>query len=84
MPLNTMARIYRKRIVGNPWLYHAKWWVKDVLDEGKIRAKIEAVGLRDFVIMSARNVPFTARVVRDLVGDKIRNTRRDRQRLPRP
>jgi hypothetical protein len=84
MPLNTIVKIYRRRVVGNPWLYHAKWWVKDVAESSAMRAKIEAASLRDVAVASARNIPFTLRIARDLVSSKIRDIRSDRQELPRP
>lgn len=84
MPLNILARIYRTRIVGNPWLYHARWWIKDVVQENVVRVKIEAESLRECAVATARSAPFTLRVVRDLISNKIRNIRRDRQGLPHP
>lgn len=71
MPFNRIARIYRRRIVGNPWLYHAKWWAKDVAEAGKMRAKIEIASIKDVVVALARTIPFTARIILDQARNKF-------------
>lgn len=71
MPLNVIAKIYRKRIIGNPWLYHAGWWVKDVAADGKVRTKIEVANFKNAVVALARVVPLTARSVLDVARNKF-------------
>lgn len=71
MPLRALKSIYQKKVLGNPWLYHAKWWVQDVAISATVQAKVEGARLKDTVVASTKVIPTTARAIVDQTRNKF-------------
>jgi hypothetical protein len=71
MPLRALTSIYRRKVLGNPWLYHAKWWIQDVAMSATVRTKVEGARLKDTVVASTKVIPATARAIVDQARNKF-------------